>query len=51
MLGNDVFYIDSFGVAHVSEQIRRFIWNTNMQINIFTIQADIFAFGFWTICL
>ena len=51
MLSNDGFNFDSFGVKHLSKEIRPFIGNKNMQTNIFRIKADIFAFDFWTVCL
>ena len=36
---NDVTYFDSFGVEHVSKEIRTFISNKNIKTNIFRIQA------------
>ena len=36
---NKVTYFDSFGVEHILKEIRAFIDNKNIQINIFRIQA------------
>ena len=36
---NNVTYFDSFGVEHILKEIRAFIDNKNIQINIFRIQA------------
>ena len=36
---NEVIYFDSFGVEHVSQEIKRFIGNKNTETNIFRIQA------------
>ena len=36
---NDVIYFDSFGVEHISKEIKKFISNKNIKINIFRIQA------------
>ena len=36
---NDVTYFNSFGVEHVSKEIRTFISNKNIKTNIFRIQA------------
>ena len=36
---NDVTYFDSFGVEHISKEIRTFIGNKNEKTNIFRIQA------------
>ena len=36
---NDVTYFDSFGVEHVSKEIRTFISDKNIKTNIFRIQA------------
>ena len=36
---NDVTYFDSFGVEHISKEIRTFIGNKNIKTNIFRIQA------------
>ena len=36
---NDVTYFDSFGVEHISKEIKTFISNKNIKINIFRIQA------------
>ena len=37
---NEVIYYDSFGVEHVSKEIKRFIRHQNIKANIFRIQAD-----------
>ena len=36
---NDVTYFDSFGVEHIQKEIKAFIKNKNITINIFRIQA------------
>ena len=36
---NDVTYFDSFGVEHISKEIKTFITNKNIKTNIFRIQA------------
>ena len=36
---NNVTYFDSFGVDHIPKQIRKFIGNKNIIINIYRIQA------------
>ena len=36
---NDVTYFDSFGVEHITKEIRTFIGNKNIKTNIFRIQA------------
>ena len=36
---NEVIYFDSFGVAHVPEEIKEFIGNKNVKANVFRIQA------------
>ena len=35
---NEVIYFDSFGVEHVSKEIKRFIGHKNIKTNIFRIQ-------------
>ena len=53
---NIVTYFDSFGVEHISKEIKRFINNKNIIANIFRIQAydsvmcGYFCIGF-IICL
>ena len=37
---NEVIYFDSFGLEHVSKEIKRFIGHKNTKTNIFRIQAD-----------
>ena len=39
VLNNNVTYFDSFGVEHISEEIKAFIGNKNIKTSIFTIQA------------
>ena len=38
-LNNKVTYFDSFGVEHITNEIKWFIGNKNIQGNIFRIQA------------
>ena len=38
-LNNDVTYFDSFGVEHISKEIKAFISNKNIKTNIFRIQG------------
>ena len=38
-LNNNVTYFDSFGVEHITKEIKIFIGNNNIQTNIFRIQA------------
>ena len=38
-LNNNVTYFDSFGIGHISKEIKRFIGNKNIQANIFRMQA------------
>ena len=37
---NEITYFDSFGVEHVSKEIKKFIGHKNIKTNIFRIQAD-----------
>ena len=37
---NEIVYFDSFGVEHVSEEIKEFIENENIKTNIFWVQAS-----------
>ena len=37
---NEVIYFDSFGVKHVSKEIKRFVGYKNIKTNIFRIQTD-----------
>ena len=39
MNNNDATYFDSFGVEHIPKEIKTFINNKNIKINIFRIQA------------
>ena len=36
---NDVTYFDSFGVEHISKEIKTFIGNKNIKTNICRIEA------------
>ena len=49
-LNNNVTYFDSFGVEHIPKEIKKFIGNRNIQINIFRIQADSSAMC-WYFCI
>ena len=46
---NDITYFDSFGVEHISKEIKAFIKNRNIKTNLFTIQAydSIMCRYFW----
>ena len=35
---NNIVYVDSFGVEHISKKIKAFINNKNIKTNIFSIQ-------------
>ena len=37
---NEIVYVDSFGVEHVPEEIKEFVWNKNIIANIFRAQAN-----------
>ena len=37
---NEIVNFDSFGVEHVPEKIKEFIWNKNAKANIFRVQAN-----------
>ena len=37
-LNNNAGYFDSFGVAHIPKEIKKFIGNKNIQTNIFRVQ-------------
>ena len=39
MDNNDVTYFDSFGVEHISKEIKKFIGSKNITANIFRIRA------------
>ena len=39
VLNNDVTCFDSFGVEHIPQEIKSFIDNKNIKVNIFRIQA------------
>ena len=38
-LNNNVTYFESFGIEHIPKEIRKFIDNKNIAVNIFRIQA------------
>ena len=38
--GSDIVYFDSFGVKHAPEEIKEFIGNKNIKVNIFWVQAN-----------
>ena len=46
---NNVTYFDSFGVEHIPKEIKKFVKNKNLKINIFRIQAydSIMCGYFW----
>ena len=37
---NEIIYFDSFGLEHVSKEIKKFIEHNNIKTNIFKIQID-----------
>ena len=37
---NNVTYFDSFGVEHISKEIKEFAKNKNIKTNIFRVQAN-----------
>ena len=37
---NEIVYVDSFGVEHVPEEIKEFVWNKNIIANIFWARAN-----------
>ena len=39
-VNNNVTYFDSFGVAHILKEIKKFVKNKNIKNNIFRIQAN-----------
>ena len=57
VLNNYVTYFDSFRVEHIPKEIKIFIRNKNIKINIFRIQAydsimcGYFCIGFIDLCL
>ena len=54
---NDITYFDSFGVEYIPKEIKAFIKNKNIKVNIFRIQAydskyvDIFLSDLLILCL
>ena len=37
---NEIVYFDSFGVEHIPEEIKEFVRNKNIKVNIFRVQAN-----------
>ena len=37
---SEIVYFDSFGVEHVTKEIKEFIGNKNIKANIFRVQAN-----------
>ena len=37
---NQIAYFNSFGVEHVLEEIKKFVGNKNIKVNIFRLQAN-----------
>ena len=37
---NEIIYFDSFCVKHIREEIKNFIGNKNIKVNIFCVQAN-----------
>ena len=54
---NDITYFDSFGLEYIPKEIKAFIKNKNIKVNIFRIQAydskyvDIFLSDLLILCL
>ena len=49
-MNNNVTYFDSFGVEHVPQEIKKFIGNKNIQVNIFRMQVyDSVMCGYFSI--
>ena len=54
---NEIVYFESFGVEHVPEEVKEFIWNKNIKAKIFRVQATvqqcvgIFALNSLILCL
>ena len=49
---NNVTYFDSFGVKHIPKEIKAFINNKKIKINIFRIQVyDSLTYGFFVLVL
>ena len=47
---NSVIYFDYFGVEHISKEIKAFINNKNIKINIFRVQEyDLIMCGYFCI--
>ena len=52
MNGNNIKYVDSFGVEHIPKEIKKFIGNKNIITNIYRIQAyDSIMCGYFCIGL
>ena len=37
---NEIVYFDSFGVEHIPEEIKEFVGNKNIKVNVFRVQAN-----------
>ena len=37
---DEVIYFDSFGVEHIPQEIKKFIGNKNIKVNIYRVQAN-----------
>ena len=46
---NEIVYFNSFGVEHVSEEIKKFVGNKNIKANIFGVQANNSVCGYFCI--
>ena len=40
MNGDNVIYFESFGVEHISKEVKNFRGNENIKTNIFKVQAN-----------
>ena len=48
--GNNIIYFNSFGVEHISKEIRKLIGNKNVRTNIYRMQAyDSIISGYFSI--
>ena len=48
--GNNIIYFNSFGVEHISKEIRKLIGNKNVRTNIYRMQAyDSIMCGYFSI--
>ena len=49
---NEIVCFDSFGVEHITEEIKKFIGNKNIKANIYCVQANnsvmcVWLFLYW----